>query len=67
MNQVREELIERDKEARSSGNIDESGCTCGDEIDKYHNDVFEDAAIKGRSSDQGVRVVGSSEWVHAAR
>lgn len=44
-NNIRTNLIARDIAARANGSIDKNGCTCGDDIDRYHNDVFRNAGL----------------------
>lgn len=44
LNTIRKELIYQDKLARTNG-INKDGCSCGDDIDKYHNIAFEKAGI----------------------
>jgi type VI secretion system secreted protein VgrG len=45
LNNIRRSLIASDQTARAAGNVDSKGCTCGDDIDAYHNDAFRDAGI----------------------
>jgi RHS repeat-associated protein len=42
---IRNNLIEKDAAARAGGSVDACGCTRGDDIDAYHNQVFEDAGL----------------------
>jgi hypothetical protein len=44
LNRIRRGLIERDRAARASA-TDECGCTRGDDIDAYHNDVFRQVGL----------------------
>ena len=37
---IRNELVYWDKNDRALGYIDDDGCTCGDNIDRYHNNVW---------------------------
>ena len=39
---IRKELVSQDKKTRQAGFIDGNGCTCGDNIDAYHNKVWKD-------------------------
>ena len=41
LDSVRQVLISEDRAARQQGLIDAEGCTCGNEIDRYHRFTFE--------------------------
>jgi hypothetical protein len=45
MNNIRNGLIKNDVEARNSGQVDGQGCTCGDNVDDYHKNVFEQSGV----------------------
>lgn len=42
---VRNKLVFYDKQARNAGKIDAYGCTCGDTIDFYHDQAFEESGL----------------------
>jgi len=45
LSSLRQNLIESDKAARAAGNVDEEGCTCGDDIDDYHYQAFDNLGL----------------------
>ena len=45
LNHIRRRLIDEDIKRRNGGSADPNGCTCGDDIDQYHYDIFEEAGI----------------------
>lgn len=42
---IRKKLAENDQRARDEGKIDKNGCVFGDEIDAYHEKVFEEVGL----------------------
>jgi len=42
---IREILVAEDMARRGEGLIDENGCTCGNDIDEYHNFAFDFSGI----------------------
>lgn len=47
-NSIRQKLVFYDKQARQTGKVDENGCTCGDTVDFYHDQAFEESGINQR-------------------
>jgi len=45
LNNIRQTLIWEDIARRQEGNIDSRGCTCGNDIDRYHNFAFEFSGV----------------------
>ena len=45
LNNVRQTLISEDMAVRQQGLIDKKGCTCGDEVDRYHRFAFDFAGL----------------------
>jgi len=44
-NSIRKKLIFYDRQAQQIGRTDENGCTCGDTIDFYHLQAFEESGL----------------------
>jgi RHS repeat-associated protein len=42
---IRNKLVFYDRQMREVGKIDENGCTCGDMIDFYHDQAFEESGL----------------------
>ena len=42
---IRQKLIFYDKQSRQAGKVDGEGCTCGDTVDFYHTQAFEESGL----------------------